>query len=124
MSHRVAEKPASMVTMIGLLIALSASGVDYVAAEPPNPSTTMEAIQPGTRDSGGVQERSIRQVPPGGMTTVPIQSSGFSCDPKTTMCSCRKSTAGDCTLMNAIACKGAMTCPGSSQTCTCTAIVK
>lgn len=124
MSQRVSEKLCSMIAAIGILIGLSVSGVGVVAAEPQDPSTTMQETQTGTSDSGGVQERGIRQMPPGGMTTVPLQSSGFSCDPKTKMCSCRKSTAGDCTLMNAIACKGAMTCPGSSQTCTCTAIVK
>ena len=114
----------SMMAMSGVRIACSASGVSFVAAEPPAPSPTVQEEKATTSDSGGVQDRGIRQMPPGGMTTAPLQSSGFSCDPKTKVCTCRKGKAGDCDLMKIFCTGSTFNCPGSSQTCTCTAFVR
>lgn len=99
----------------------------FVLAEEPTgqpaPSPTVQE-EKGTPAKGGeVQERGISRGQFGGMSTAPIREVGpvgFSCDPKTHTCSCRKSTVGDCDLMKSIACGGdTFNCPGSSQTCTC-----
>jgi len=92
------------------------------AEEPTAASPSVQDEKEASSVSGEVQERGIRQMPMGGQIMGTLEPVGFSCDPKTKTCTCRKSKAGDCTLMNALVCGTKPTCPGSSQTCTCTAI--
>jgi hypothetical protein len=99
------------------------------AADLPATSQDPEQSTPVPAD---VQERGINRAPFGGtVQVVPMNPSGpvgFSCDSKTHICSCRKSTVGDCDLMKSLVCAGGglpggdLTCTGSSQTCTCRAL--
>lgn len=102
------------------------SATFVLANEPPATSSRMQEEQGTSTDAGEVQERGISRMPFGGGTAGKtggvMDPVGFSCDAKSKTCSCRKSKTGDCTLMKAIVCGGTLNCPGSSQTCTCTAI--
>ncbi len=119
-------------TFVGLIHALIlafaigfGSAPFVLANEPPATSSTMQEEQGTSTDAGEVQERGISRMPFGGVTGGKtggvMEPVGFSCDAKSKTCSCRMSTAGDCKLMKSIVCGGTLNCPGSSQTCTCTA---
>jgi hypothetical protein len=110
-----------------LILAIGFGGSPFVLAEDtPAPSPSVQEENGASSDAGDVQERGIRQMPFGGGTVGKtggvMEPVGFSCDASTKTCSCRKSKTGDCKLMNSIVCSGTLNCPGSSQTCTCTAI--
>lgn len=110
---------AGCLTVLLLLGAITSAQ----ATDPPSTSPASEQSPPA---QGDVQERGVypdRAAQFGGtMQVVPMNPSGpvgFSCDPKTHICTCRLSKSNDCDLMNAVACGTVITCPGSSQTCTC-----
>lgn len=93
------------------------------AADESSPVASPEQSPP---TSGEVQDRGLIRGQFGGTMTTPVRPidpTGFSCDPKTKTCSCRKSTTNDCDLMKGQVCKaGTFDCKGSSQSCTCDAL--
>lgn len=110
-----------------LILAIGLGGSSFVLADEPLASSSTAQEEKGpSADAGEVQERGLSRMPFGGGTVGKtggvMEPVGFSCDASTKTCSCRKSKTGDCKLMNSIVCSGTLNCPGSSQTCTCTAI--